>query len=121
MMRTDAALDRYDLLRPASFGTAVSFELRAPMDESGEGATLELVLRSADAADRRHLRLRFRSVRELAFTPTALPPTLSSVQITSVRERGWEGVNYSVSDEHGEQLRFLCESFEPSIENSWGR
>ena len=60
--------------------------------------------------------LTFHDVRDLSFGPGAFVPDLSLLEIWSIRDHHWEGLNYRVAnDEQDNELRFYCHHFDVTI------
>ena len=72
---------------------------------------VELVLRSDDPEASQRLRLRFVGVRQLELKRVR-PGSSCRLVVYDIRDRGWEDLNYTVSDVEGEVLSFHCEGFE---------
>jgi hypothetical protein len=77
---------------------------------------VELEMRSRQVGSHEALILQFLGVRELRFSQ----PSLSLLQITlleisSIKDRGWETLRYKVKDEEDGNLSFFCADFHADI------
>ena len=111
----DVEIKRYYLLRPIHFVMVERLVLREEDPSDLPLHALDLVLRPSELTDPRRMKLRFSRVVDLRLSPASVPMNLAFLQIDSMHGRGWEGVNYAVSDEHGEQLTFMCAAFQAEV------
>jgi hypothetical protein len=74
------------------------------------------VFTSRDSRDE-SLVMRFEGVQQLRLTQPAWSEfSMSHLSITSIRERGMEGIGYHVHDDEEDTIDFLCDTFAASIE-----
>jgi hypothetical protein len=107
----DHLLDLYYTLRPRNFGFLEVFALnQAVQAESAADLLLTVKLRSSLVIESACLDLQFKGVRNLRFQSSDGLVRLF-VDITSIRERQMEKLNYSVAEIQERSFSFLCESF----------
>ena len=68
------------------------------------------MLRTNEDADPSRLSIRFAGVRDLVVKDVS-PGAWCTLTIEDISDRGWEDVNYLVSDVEDEVIRFSCGSF----------
>lgn len=116
MAEQDELVAHYWSLKPLRFTELECFELWYPFRNEGERPTsaLSIVLRPGGEIEYPKLALHFIGVAELhllADIHTQLP----QIEISSVRDRGWEGLHYLVHETDSDRLRFYCDSFDARI------
>jgi len=118
-LRNDPNLAHYYALRRGQkFHHVERLELRQTdgFGWRGDIASLEVVLSSAEPNDGRILKLTFNGVLNLRLTP---PPrmviSLTTLEVSPVRDLQWEGVSYSVKETDEDTLAFLCRDFTADI------
>lgn len=104
-----AEIDAYSALRPSAYSDLVSIRVEPSESAGPYGLSVTLVL--ADPADRaRTLTLSFDGVSALNVESFS-GPSVSVMEISSTRERGWENPRFLVSSDQG-RIRFGCMTFE---------
>ena len=74
-------------------------------------------LRHADPANKRRLFLTFSGVLNLRLTPPQrMVLSMCQLEIHSIKDRQWEGANYSVKEVEDEMISFLCRNFTARVE-----
>lgn len=122
MKSNDSVIERYHSLSPRSYPLVSSVELRYHrVDDATPRAVLRLVLSSTDDAGEQ-LVLRFDHVQKLRLRqPEWSELTISYLSITSMDDRGMEGIGYRAHDEEEDSIDLLCETFTCDIELSDAR
>ena len=108
----DPLIAGYYSLQPFTFHHIERLELRQPPPEEGYVTFLEMVLRSVDPAEKKRLFLGFNGVLNLRLVPPLrMPLYMCQLEIRSIKDRQWEGANYSVKEVEDEMISFLCRDF----------
>lgn len=112
----DPKIQRYLTVRRDLKPSAIERMEFSSRSEAGTGPVLTLILRPLGHGDERRVRLVFDNVGDLSFGPGVFTPYLSLLEILSIRDRQWEGLNYRVvNDEQDNGLRFYCCDFDMTI------
>jgi hypothetical protein len=105
-------IDAYYALRPSAYSDLVSLCVEPSAIQEPYGLTVKLVL--ADPADSEQtITLRFVGVSELNVEHFS-GPSVSMIDISSTRERGWESPRFLISSDQG-RIRFGCMTFEANV------
>ncbi len=85
---------------------------------SGADVALHVTLRRPLSSDPMMpvLALSFYDVDQLRFTPSRFLPVY--LDISSIRDRGWERLRYVVHEEEEDRLHFFCVRFEARLADS---
>jgi len=113
----DEAIASYQALRPRAFTHLERFALVQPATP-GADVALHVTLRRPLSSDPMMpvLALSFYGVDQLRFTPSRFLPVY--LDISSIRDRGWERLRYVVHEEEEDRLRFFCVRFEARLADS---
>jgi len=113
----DPRIQRYLTVRRELKPSAIErMEFLSLRSGAGAGPVLTLILRPSGRGDERRVRLVFDNVGDLSFGAGVFIPHLSLLEILSIRDRQWEGLNYKVvNDEQDNGLRFYCRDFDMTI------
>ena len=112
----DPRIETYYSLQPFKFHHVERLEIHQISPEEGYVTFLEMVLRHSDPADNRRLFLKFEGVLNLRITPPMRAPLyMTQLEIGSIRDRQWEGANYSVKEVEDEAISFLCRYFTSTV------
>jgi hypothetical protein len=110
-----AEIDSYYALRPSAYSQLVSVHIEASEARNPYSLSVTLVL--ADAADATQtITLRFYGASNLNVEDFS-GPSVSMLDITPTRDRGWENPRFLISSDQG-RIRFGCMSFEADATKS---
>lgn len=118
----DKLIEQYNALKPYLFPMLDKLEVYGvyPATPYTEGLGLELFLRSEDVDESRRLHLSFTSVADLhLLVPGGVSGQvyLTSVEIVSMRDQGWQDIKYRVRNSEDEVFSFYCKSFQFALED----
>lgn len=116
MMNLDDAVAQYVALNPAAYSELELFELRQPMSVGGRSpeTSLRIILRSGHFTGNSRLALTFHGIAELHLEAGAYSQ-LIQLEIISIRDRGWQQLNYLVHETENDVLRFYCQMFSAEV------
>jgi hypothetical protein len=110
-MQIDAQIEHYISLKPFQFSLLRRFELK----QAKECQTLVLDLENA--TETHQLTLTFESIHGLEFLPRGFQPIPLYLEVISIVDRQWEGVNYQVfNSEQDVKLPFYCRHFQARVQ-----
>ncbi len=111
MTQVDETIASYSALRPINFHDLERLEVRQGKRDGVQEIILEIELRARNATDNRRLLLTFTGVTEFKYFPPNVF-AFSSLEIISIRDRQWEGLNYRVFEsEQDTDFSFFCRDF----------
>ena len=118
----DDAIARFEALCEGAWPCVIdAFELRRAASGDTYQADLTLRLRPQDPDDRRRITLLFHGVAHLEFAQSyerSEGAGLDYLSISSVRNRGWDGIAYDVHDPGQHYLTFYCASFDVLVDDA---
>lgn len=111
IIQTDSHIEHYVSLKPYHFNHLRRFDLK----QAEEYQTL--ILELEDETESGLLTLTFEGIHELGFLPRGFQPIPLYLEIVSIVERQWEGMNYQVfNSEQDVKLSFYCRHFRASVQ-----
>jgi hypothetical protein len=118
-MTTTDPVERYLSLSPRQYPIVSRLDVGFDRVEGGPApATVRLVMRAREPGQGERLVLRFTGVQGLKLAqPGWSVLVISYLSITSLRDRGMEGIAYRVHDEEEDALDFLCATFDCALED----
>jgi hypothetical protein len=106
--QTEDALRQVLSKQPSQFPFLKELLIRRQFGtESGNELTLRLVLAGDTEPDAPELSIEFDNVRDLRVGSTD-GTSANFLAVRSIRERGWEGLTYQVTEEENGLLAFYC-------------
>ena len=116
-MDADDKVAQFISLKPTTFHRVVLLEVRQGSMEDEYETHLKMELRPSDPQDKRRLILSCEGVRTMNLvTPDDSLFYFVSLQIRSIREDQWEGLNYKVyEDEQDSEFMFYCYDFTAKV------
>ena len=118
MEESDPLLVEYHALHPTRFPIVERLELRQQLSLGGAPPSLELYLEmcseSGDQSGR--LLFRFSGVTGLRLSHQYSLLQLPLLEIRSIKERQWEGLNYKVRGSDEQILSFYCRDFVATLD-----
>jgi hypothetical protein len=118
MVTEDDETRTYMSLNPWRFNEVVCLEIRQspPQQDRQIGLTVGILLRpsNTDGPDTSRLHLVFHEVVDMRLEARAYFQ-LTQIEIFSIRDRGWERLNYLVHETEEDFMRFYCHRFEARL------
>ena len=112
----DPAIAEYLALGPSTFRAVEALETRQSGQAGAWECSLEVRLCGVDPRESRRLILSFGGVLGLRLAPpTRMVVQYLSLDVRSIRGRGWGAVNYAVRDVLTGSLSFLCRGLKASV------
>lgn len=112
-IQTDAHIEYYTSLKPFQFNQLRRFELK----QAKESQTLILDLENE--TETHQLTLTFEGIHGLEFLPRGFQPIPLYLEIVSIADRQWEGMNYQVfNSEQDVSLPFYCRYFQANVQET---
>ena len=114
----DNEIRHYMSLNPWRFNEVISLEIRQSPPRPGRqiGLTVGILLRpsNTDGPDTSRLQRVFHEVVDMRLEARAYFQ-LTHIEIFSIRDRGWERLNYLVHEIEEDFMRFYCHRFEARL------
>jgi len=116
----DEKITQYYALSPQKFSVLEKLIIEQNFSQKNPASApeldLEIQLRTNEESPSRRLTLKFHGIRDLHLQqPSWSVFILTLIEITSIEDRQWESIKYSVNETEDETLSFLCQDFEMHV------
>jgi hypothetical protein len=111
-------IQNYYSLDPKQYPILISFNITQELSLWGEQPKLsiEMEFKSKNENNANVLKLKCRGVRNLILKqPTWSVFEIPWIEISSIRARQWENLNYYINDPEEESISFMCAEFEAAV------
>lgn len=109
---SDPLVAQYYSLKPFNFHDVERIEVRQTTSDEGYTTFLDMEVRHINLEENRRLFLTFNGVLNLRLTPPMrMVIQIITLEVRSIKERQWEGANYSVKETEHDTVSFLCRDF----------
>jgi hypothetical protein len=117
MTPEDPLIEGYLALSPRSYSLVWEIQLRLERPEDAPPRALLRIVLIPKEQSGHGLTLQFEGVQRLRLAqPDWSEFSIAYLSITSMTDRGMEGIGYQVRDEEEDSMEFLCHTFRYSIE-----